>query len=336
MIVGAQNEFYIRADGSRLIDGISGTYHLPLGHCSEAEKTCIVRNVGAVHNCYKEDDGSIAKLNLVLNSALHTDRNWKIMTTGSEAVEKAVMCSVKNGPLIIMDGAFHGKSFFTAKAHYVTNWNWPFEVKVIPWMDMNALPEKFDAILFEPVQGWTSRAATDEQMEELRDECDKRGAKLIADEILCGMWRAGRSFYSRVANPDIVIMGKGFAGSLPISVIGFRQVITPLVGWTATHAGYSLANRVAADFIPVICRCGSNKVSEIAEFWIDQFRDARVTGALIYIPANYTNNAIKSLRELGFVCADHNPFIRLAPCYTMSDNSMWKLADAIRDVRNAR
>ena len=86
-VIGARNEIYFLEDGSELIDGISGTYSLPLGHCSEAEVGAIRSSLGMVHNSYKEDDGTADKLSDMLNGLLAQRRTWHFMTTGSEAVE---------------------------------------------------------------------------------------------------------------------------------------------------------------------------------------------------------------------------------------------------------
>lgn len=337
MLNSAKNDRYHYSNGITLVDGLSGTYHMPLGHCSWSECDAIMLSTGQVHNSYKEDDGTATMLGNMLNGHLGQDRQWHIMTTGSEAVERAVMCAVPaGGTLVVMDGAFHGKSFFTSKAHYDTPWNWPVNVVVLPWMEFDELPASFDAVLFEPVQGWTGRAATDAQMHELRNRCHIAGATMIADEILCGLGRAGRRVYSADAQPDTLLLGKGMAGALPISAVGFAKgakCTEPLVGWYATHAGYSLANRVAAMLLPKILLAASQYVPVMESRWQARFQNSRITGSLIYIYAGaHCKQAVQDLRTAGFIVADHSPYIRLAPCYTMDAATQHAFMDAIEAV----
>lgn len=340
-VASARYDKYFYEDGSSKVDMMSGCYHLHLGHCSDEEIRALTYSIGTVHNSYKEDDGTAAKLGALLNLELHQKRDWHFLTTGSEAVERAVMCAMQTGAqqlgragagtLVIMEGAFHGKTFFSSKAYYKTPWAWPFHVHVIPWMEFHKLPEKFDALLFEPVQGSNGRAATHEQMEEIRSRCDRAGAMMIADEILCGLGRCGYPLYSAMAYPDIVTVGKGMAGSLPISAVGISSNLPnerkmPAVGWYATHAGYSLANRVALQLLPIILKEAKRKARQIEELFTDSGFPGRYTGALLFARVGEnTPSVVYDLKEKGFIVADHKPYIKMAPCYKMGVETMNEL-----------
>lgn len=333
----AVNDRYTYDDNSQVVDGISGTYNMPLGHDNEYERLCIMRALDGVRNAYKEDDGSATALAGTLNLKLQQKRSWHFLTTGSEAVEKAVMCAMpRGGKLVVMEGAFHGKSFFTAKAHYTsTPWKWPFEVIIAPWGRPEMLPPHFDALLFEPVQGWTGRAMSDDHMHELKLACRRRDAVLIADEILCGLYRAGRRLYSELVEPDIVTVAKGMAGSIPISAVGLLHGDkAPLVGWTSTHANNSLANKTADAFLPAVLDAGWRASRDFELLWRDAFPGARITGTLAYIPTKRpTPDVVRDLRDAGFLVADHNPYLRLCPCYTMSKQTQLDFIDAIVRLR---
>ncbi len=64
-----------------------------------------------------------------------------------------------------------------------------------------------------------------EYLRGLRDLCDERGALLIVDEIQTGLGRTGRWFGFEHADilPDIVALGKGIAGGVPMGVVAWRE-----------------------------------------------------------------------------------------------------------------
>lgn len=86
-------------------------------------------------------------------------------------------------------------------------------------------PSSVAAILIEPMSGATLGAVPAAQgyLARLRQLCDKYGALLIYDEVMCGMGRAGTLHaWQSLGNiaPDLQTIGKGLAaGYQPISAI---------------------------------------------------------------------------------------------------------------------
>ncbi len=86
-------------------------------------------------------------------------------------------------------------------------------------------PSSVAAILIEPMSGATLGAAPAARgyLARLRDLCDKHGALLVFDEVMCGMGRPGTLHaWQSLGNvaPDIQTIGKGLgAGYQPISAI---------------------------------------------------------------------------------------------------------------------
>jgi acetylornithine/succinyldiaminopimelate/putrescine aminotransferase len=353
-VVRAKNHLYEYDDGSTKIDSISGTYHLPLGHNSEEEISAIQSALGGIHNSYKEANHSDNCLSRILNDRLAENREWHFMTTGSEAVERAIMCAIRrkntarNAKIIMIENAFHGKTFMTSFAHYPVDWLPPFEIIRIKQGEegLEQIPEDFDALLFEPVQGWTGLATEDETMQNYRSACDRAGAMLIADEILCGIGRGGRPVYSQSAEPDILLLAKGMGAGIPISAVGFSERISerdriPFVGWTSTHANNAFANTVAEILTPKVLDIAVEKVPEIERQWREAFKDIdglhNINGALIYIDTQARtgrscDEIVKSLYSDGIICANHDPYIRMAPCYTMPRQAHCDLIFIVKEI----
>jgi adenosylmethionine-8-amino-7-oxononanoate aminotransferase len=80
------------------------------------------------------------------------------------------------------------------------------------------------AFIFEPVVGATLGAAvaSDGYAMRIAEICREYGILLIADEVMCGMGRTGRSFAIQHWNvdPDIILVGKGIAsGYAPLGAV---------------------------------------------------------------------------------------------------------------------
>ena len=80
------------------------------------------------------------------------------------------------------------------------------------------------AFIFEPVVGATLGAAVPSEGYAVRiaDICREHEILLIADEVMCGMGRTGRSFAIQhwAVEPDIILVGKGIAsGYAPLGAV---------------------------------------------------------------------------------------------------------------------
>jgi adenosylmethionine-8-amino-7-oxononanoate aminotransferase len=89
---------------------------------------------------------------------------------------------------------------------------------------LNKDAETAAAFIFEPVVGATlgAAAAVDGYAARIAEICRRRGILLIADEIMCGMGRAGKPFAIQHwdVEPDMILVGKGIAsGYAPLGAV---------------------------------------------------------------------------------------------------------------------
>lgn len=89
---------------------------------------------------------------------------------------------------------------------------------------LNKDAETAAAFIFEPVVGATlgAAAAVDGYAARIAEICRRRGILLIADEIMCGMGRTGKSFAIQHwdVEPDMILVGKGIAsGYAPLGAV---------------------------------------------------------------------------------------------------------------------
>lgn len=155
--------------------------------------------------------------------------------SGAEANENQLgLARRKTGrsTVVTMLGGWHGRTVATLActdgAKYeagARRAGMPLSRKV-PFNDIDALAAAVDdtvaAVLIEPVQGFSgARSATVEFLQAARAICDRTGAKLLFDEVQCGVGRLGTftAAESFGVIPDAIAMAKGLAAGLPIGAV---------------------------------------------------------------------------------------------------------------------
>jgi acetylornithine/N-succinyldiaminopimelate aminotransferase len=159
--------------------------------------------------------------------------------SGAEANEGAIKLARKWGQvhknsayeIITFDHSFHGRTIATMSASGKPGWDTMFAPQVpgFPKADLNDLAsveklinEKTVAVMVEPVQGEGGVIpATQEFMKALRELTTQKGILLIVDEVQSGCGRTGQLFAHQLfdVEPDIMTLGKGIGGGVPLSAL---------------------------------------------------------------------------------------------------------------------
>ena len=153
--------------------------------------------------------------------------------SGAEAVEAAIKLARKarrGGAIVVVEGAFHGRTYGALSATPQESKQEPFAPLVPGFLvvpkDPGALDAAVDegtaAVMLEPVQGETGiHPLSDELLHAARAACDRAGAALIFDEIQCGMGRTGTLWAHEHAGvtPDAMTVAKALGGGMPIGAL---------------------------------------------------------------------------------------------------------------------
>lgn len=163
--------------------------------------------------------------------------------SGAEANEAALKLARKWGRLnrggahqiITTLGSFHGRTLALMAASGKPGWDalfppvMPGFVKVT-YGDVAAVAAQIGpetvAVMVEPIQGEAGVVVPPEgYLGELRRLCDRHGLLLICDEVQTGMGRTGTlfAFEREDVKPDILTLGKGLGGGVPISAVLANQ-----------------------------------------------------------------------------------------------------------------
>jgi len=195
--------------------------------------------------------------------------------SGAEANENALHLARKTTGrqgMVSLAGGWHGRTVATLAvtdgAKYeaaARRAGMPLSRKVA-FNDIAALDAAVDetiaGVIIEPVQGMSgARDCTPEFLQAARSICDARGARLIFDEVQCGVGRSGTftAAESFGVVPDLLTMAKGLASGLPIgALVTTRAIADQLVigDLGSTFGGGPVPSAAALATIAVIEREG--------------------------------------------------------------------------------
>jgi acetylornithine/N-succinyldiaminopimelate aminotransferase len=237
-------------NGKRYLDFLQGWAVNCLGHSPQCIVDAVNTQVSKLINpspaFYNEPSIQLASL-LTQNSCF--DRVF-FANSGAEANEGAIKLARKWGKLnknaagenryelITFNHSFHGRTLATMSASGKAGWDAMFAPQVpgFPKAELNdiasvekLITDKTVAVMLEPVQGEGGvLPASREFMQALRQLTKERNLLLIVDEVQAGMGRCGTLFAYQVSDivPDIMTLGKGIGGGVPLAALLAREEIT--------------------------------------------------------------------------------------------------------------
>jgi acetylornithine/N-succinyldiaminopimelate aminotransferase len=221
------------ADGNEYLDFLAGISVLNVGHCHPRIVEIVREQVGRlthVSNLYYTEPAM--KLSARLAESSLGGRVF-LCNSGAEANEAAIKLVRRarpHGNVVVLEGAFHGRTYGALSATPQESKQAPFAPLVPGFVvvpkDPDALSAAVDertaAVLLEPIQGETGiHVLSDELLHAARDACDRAGAALVFDEIQTGMGRTGTlwAYEQTDVVPDALTSAKALGGGLPIGAL---------------------------------------------------------------------------------------------------------------------
>jgi acetylornithine/N-succinyldiaminopimelate aminotransferase len=239
VFVRGQGAWLWDAAGTRYLDWLQGWAVNALGHCPpevaqalQVQSGLLLTPSPALYN--------LPSLQLAEKLCALSGMDQVFLgSTGAEANECAIKLARKWGRLhrggaheiITFEQAFHGRNLATMAASGKAGWNALFPPNMPGFVkaklnDIDSvtavLGKRTAAILLEPVQGEAGvRPANAVFLQALRQLCDAKGVLLIFDEVQTGCGRLGALFAADLygVQPDIMTLGKGLGGGVPISAV---------------------------------------------------------------------------------------------------------------------
>jgi acetylornithine/N-succinyldiaminopimelate aminotransferase len=245
VFVTGRGSWLVDHAGRRYLDFVQGWAVNALGHCPAQIATALAQQAQRLVSpspAYFNDAAIGLAQRLARLSGLG---RIFLASSGAEANEGAVKLARRWGArhraggheIITFTDGFHGRTLAMMAASGKPGWDRLFEPKVpgFPKAKLNDLdsvraligPETV-AVMLEPIQGEAGVVpATVGFLRALRALCDERGLLLILDEVQTGVGRTGRLFAFESAGvvPDILTLGKGLGGGVPLAALLAKQEV---------------------------------------------------------------------------------------------------------------
>ena len=271
VMVEGKGSWLTDQNGKRYLDFLQGWAVNCLGHCNPGIVNALHRQAQKLINpspaFYNEPMIRLSDL-LTENSCF--DKVF-FANSGAEANEGAIKLARKWGQLhkngayeiITFDHSFHGRTLATMSASGKPGWDTMFapQVSGFPKAELNdinsvkkCITDKSVAVMLEPVQGEGGVIPCDDQfMRDLRQLTKEHNLLLIVDEVQAGFGRTGKLFaYQNYGiEPDIMSLGKGIGGGVPLAALLCRDEVACFVPGDqgGTYNGNALMTAVGISVI---------------------------------------------------------------------------------------
>ena len=263
-VSSAKGSYIYTTDGKAHLDFVAGVSACSLGHShSKIVKAIKEQSEKYLHvMVYGEYAQSPAVNYTKLLSEQVDIPNAKtyLVNSGTEAIEGALKLARRytgRQEIIAAHRAYHGNTMGSLSLMNFEERKKPFEplLPEISFLNFNdetsldTITKKTAAVILETIQGGAGFIQPkDDFLKKVKQRCEEVGALLILDEIQPGFGRTGKLFaYEHFGIiPDILVIGKGMAGGLPVGAFIASEKLmdslsdNPKMGHITTFGGNPL------------------------------------------------------------------------------------------------
>ncbi|TBW39511.1 acetylornithine transaminase [Siculibacillus lacustris] len=366
----------IDRDGKSYLDFVQGWAVNALGHCPPEIVDTLARQAARLINCSPAfHNGPQLDLAARLAAVSGLDSVF-FANSGAEANEGAIKLARKWGgkfragahEIVTFRDGFHGRTLATMSASGKEKWDGLFEPRVpgFPKATLNDLASverclgpATVAVMLEPIQGEAGVVVADDDfLRALRALTTRRGLLLIFDEVQTGMGRTGKMFGFEHAGvrPDIMTLGKGLGGGVPIAALLADRAVccfepgdqggtfngNPLMTAVADAVVATIA---APDFLARVTKAG-----ELLQRHLTRIADARLGGGEVRgrgllraldLGCDIAPAVVDEALRRGLLLNAPRPhLLRFMPALNVTDAEIAEMADGLdavlRDILGGR
>jgi len=289
-----------------------------------------------------------------------------LTNSGTEAIEGALKLAKKSTgrrELIAAKNSYHGSTQGALSLLGVEKQKKGYEpllpeIKFIRFNntdDLYLITNKTAAVVLETIQGGAGFILPNKNYLELvKKKCEDVGALLILDEIQPGFGRTGKlfGFEHFKVTPDILIMGKGMGGGLPIGAFCSSKKIMklledkPKLGHISTFGGNPVIAASALATIKTIYKenlmDGINKKEKLFREKLKHPLIKKINGkglmlAIIFDNKSTANTLVLNAIDKGLILfwlLWEKKAVRISPPLNISDKEINKGCDIIISILN--
>ena len=287
-----------------------------------------------------------------------------LTNSGTEAIDGALKLARRytgRSEILAADKAYHGNTMGALSVMGYEARKQPFrplipDVRFLKFNaveDLKKISSKTAAVILETIQGGAGFVQPkDDYLNKVQKRCNEVGALLILDEIQPGFGRTGTLFGFENYNciPDIVVVGKGLGGGMPIGAFSASAKMMdclsekPMLGHITTFGGHPV---IAAAALATLKEITNSELmqsvleketfirSKLKHPLITEIRGKGLMLCALTKQAEVTNKIVMEAMEQGLILfwLLYEPkAIRITPPLTISMKELEKGCDIIIKV----
>lgn len=258
----AMGSYIYNTSGKKYLDFVAGVSACTLGHQHPRVKKAIIDQLDKyahvmVYGEYAQDP-SVALCKLMAENMPAKLNKTYLVNSGTEATEGALKLARRvtgRSQFISCHNAYHGNTMGSMSVMGFEERKQIFR-PLIPDVDFITFNNEEDllkittktaGIILETIQGGAGFIQPhNDFLKKVRHRCDEMGAMMILDEIQPGFGRTGKlfGFQNYDVVPDVVVMGKGMGGGMPVGAFTANEAHMdllshdPKLGHITTFGGH--------------------------------------------------------------------------------------------------
>lgn len=312
----AQGSFIYDKNKKKYLDFVAGVSACSLGHrhpkVVEAIKKQLDRYMHVMVYGEYIQKPALELTQLLANYLPEPIEKTYLTNSGTEAIDGALKLARRytgRSEILAAHKAYHGNTMGALSVMGYEERKQPFrpllpDVRFIHFneeKDLEKITKKTAAVILETIQGGAGFIEPkNDYLNKVKKRCEAMGALLILDEIQPGFGRTGTVFGFENYNctPDIVVVGKGLGGGMPIGAFSASAELmdslsdNPKLGHITTFGGH-----------PVIAAAARATLKEITEstLMVDALEKEK------YIRKKLKHPLIKEIRGKGLMLSALTP-----------------------------
>ena len=356
----AEGSYIYGKDGNAYLDFVAGVSANTLGHSHPKVVNAIKEQADRylhvmVYGEYAQEKPVALCLLLAEATPAPLEVTY-LVNSGAEAIDGALKLAKRytgREEIISMKNSYHGNTHgaLSVSGNEVHKREFRPLLPMISFIEFNneeefsKITEKTACVIAETIQGAAGFLTPSQNyFKNLKKRCEEVGDLLILDEIQPGFGRTGKLFsfehYDMV--PDILVMGKGMGGGVPVGAFMSSAEImkslqhSPKLGHITTFGGNPLIAAASYATLKEVLDSGlMNEVNEKEALFREllvhpKIKKVNGRGLMLAVELespDYTLKVAKRCMEKGLIVfwqLYRNEFMRISPPLTLTQNEIRK------------
>lgn len=366
----AEGSYIYGKDGRAYLDFVAGVSANTLGHSHPKVVNAIKEQTDKylhvmVYGEYAQEK-PVELCRLLAEATPEPLEVTYLVNSGAEAIDGALKLAKRytgREEIISMKNSYHGNTHgaLSVSGNEFHKREFRPLLPMITFIEFNneeefsKITEKTACVIAETIQGAAGFLTPSQNyFKNLKKRCEEVGALLILDEIQPGFGRTGKLFsfehYDMV--PDILVMGKGMGGGVPVGAFMSSAEImkslqhSPKLGHITTFGGNPLIAAASYATLKEVLESGlMNEVEEKEKLFREllvhpKIKKVNGRGLMLAVELEspeYTLDVAKRCMEKGLVVfwqLYRNEFMRISPPLTISKEEIKKGCEIILEALN--